>query len=153
MLRLVQRAPGVRGEEDVGVTSQLCLVDLGGSEQLKKSEATGERQSEAVMINLGLLALKECIGGLTEQRGYVPYQNSKLTMLLSGALGGDCKTAMVVTGSLDPIHAAETIQALRFGEKCASVETSAKGGDSAIATLLAAIDAEVAECENRSFTD
>ena len=41
---------------------------------------------------LMIIALQECIGALTEKRPYVPYQNSKLTMLLSGALGGDSKT-------------------------------------------------------------
>ena len=149
MLRLTQRAPFKRGSEDAGVTSQLCLADLGGSEQLKKSKATGDRQTEAVQINMGLLALKECIGALNSKRPYVPYQNSKLTMLLSGALGGDCKTAVIVTASLESAQASETMQALRFGEKCSAVETTARSGDSALATLLAAIDLEVAQCERR----
>ena len=47
-----------------------------------------DRLREAVYINQGLLALKECIRALNEGADYVPYQNSKLTMLLSSALGG-----------------------------------------------------------------
>ena len=35
----------------------------------------------------------------------------------------------------------------RFGEKCSGVQNTAKAEGSAIATLLAAIDAEVLECE------
>lgn len=50
------------------LTSTLCLADLGGSEQLKRSGATGERLREAVNINLGLLALKSCVTALTEGR-------------------------------------------------------------------------------------
>ena len=50
---------GGHGDE-VTVRSQLCLADLGGSEQIKKSGATGETQREATEINLGLLALKQC---------------------------------------------------------------------------------------------
>ena len=56
-----------------------------------------QRLAEAVNINTGLLALKRCIDALHEgQRAkregksppHVPYQDSKLTMLLSSALGG-----------------------------------------------------------------
>lgn len=47
------------------VRSTLCLADLGGSEQLKRSKAQGERLREAVQINLGLLALKNCVAALT----------------------------------------------------------------------------------------
>jgi kinesin family protein 5 len=41
----------------VVVKSQLSLADLGGSEQLKRSKAEGERLREEVNINLGLLIL------------------------------------------------------------------------------------------------
>ena len=53
---------------------QLVLADLGGSEQIKKSKASGERLQEAVNINLGLLALKNVIVALHQRRPYVPYQ-------------------------------------------------------------------------------
>lgn len=44
---------------------------------------------EAVNINLGLLALKKCIESLNNRSSYTPYQDSKLTMLLSQGLGGE----------------------------------------------------------------
>lgn len=47
------------------------------------------------------------------QRCYVPYQDSKLTMLLSQGLGGNCKTSVVICAALDPTHAAETMSTLR----------------------------------------
>ncbi len=70
------------------------------------------RQREAIYINAGLFALKRCIDALnksaeqkkldeanesTNPLTYVPYQDSKLTMLLSGALGGDSRTCVLVT--------------------------------------------------------
>lgn len=167
LLTLSQTLPATGGPE-VKVTSQMVLADLGGCEQLKKSGAVGERKKEAVQINVGLLALKECITALNERRGYVPYQNSKLTMLLSEALGGDSKTAVIVTGSMEAKHSGETMQALRFGEKCASVKNTAQvtttptpptpptppipptltqGGISGVAALIAALDKEIAQCE------
>ena len=41
---------------------------------------------------------------------YIPYQDSKLTMLLSPGLGGDSKTSVVVCGSMDLENAKETVQ-------------------------------------------
>lgn len=51
--------------------SKLYLADLGGSEQLKKSKAIGERFDEAVHINMGLLALKNCIDALNSGSSHV----------------------------------------------------------------------------------
>ena len=66
----------------MSASSTLCLADLGGSEQIKKSGVKGEQLQEAVKINAGLLALKQCISRLNEQAGYVPYQDSRLTQML-----------------------------------------------------------------------
>ena len=102
---------------------------------------------EAVHINLGLLALKRCIEALNEESRYVPYQDSKLTMLLSTGLGGDCKTSVIICSSLDPQHAVETMSTLRFGERCALVENEARNGASILAGVLAALDSEIASLE------
>jgi kinesin family protein 5 len=107
----------------------------------------GERMREAVHINLGLLALKKCIEALNNGSNYVPFQDSKLTMLLSTGLGGDCKTSIVICGSLEPRHAAETLAALRFGERCALVETEAKNRANLLAGVLAKIEAEIVNLE------
>ncbi len=56
---------------------------------------------EAVNINLGLLSLRTCITALVEGDSHVPYGNSKLTQLLSGALGGNCRSLVLVTGSME----------------------------------------------------
>ncbi|UPR01526.1 kinesin [Chloropicon primus] len=97
--------------------------------------------TEALYINAGLYALKACIEALHEKQKqdrmasedpsfkrrhiYVPYQDSKLTMLLSSSLGGSARTVMIVTASKDPSNATETFQSLRFGEQCSSVENTA----------------------------
>ncbi|XP_024543463.1 kinesin-like protein KIN-4C [Selaginella moellendorffii] len=60
------------------------LVDLAGSERVKKTRADGDRFSEGVHINRGLLALGNVISalGADKKRGHVPYRDSKLTRLL-----------------------------------------------------------------------
>ena len=103
--------------------SQLFLADLGGSEQLKRSEADagakvaagikdGEATAkwaeyyeqrralrEAQNINLGLFALKRCVDALRAKKAFVPYQDSKLTLLLQAGLGGAAKTAVIVAAA------------------------------------------------------
>lgn len=146
-------------------TSKLFLADLGGSEQVKKSKVDagaarqggqeefslgfqmGERMKEAVNINLGLLALKKVIKALNEKSVYVPYQDSKLTMLLSAGLGGDCKTSVIINSSMDPAHASETVMTLRFGENCALIENEAKNNANMLAGVLAKLEEEIKETE------
>jgi len=84
----------------VTITSKLFLADLGGSEQVSKSKVEagalrvagedaqfslgfelGDRMRETVNINLGLLALKKCIEALNNRAAYVPFKDSKLTMV------------------------------------------------------------------------
>ena len=146
--------------------SKLFLADLGGSEQVKKSKVDtgvslkkgedsefstgfhmGERMKEAVNINLGLLALKKVIKALNEKSCHVPYQDSKLTMLLSQGLGGDCKTSVIVCSAMDPRHANETVQTLRFGENCASLENEVGDNADMLASVLAGLDEEIQQCE------
>lgn len=55
----------------------------------------------------------------------MPYRNSKLTLLLSDALGakGSCaKTIMIVQVSPSSFSSSESIRTLRFGERCQSVK-------------------------------
>lgn len=107
----------------------------------------GERMREAVYINLGLLALKKCIESLNLKSQYVPFQDSKLTMLLSAGLGGDSKTTIVICGSTENTNAGETMAALRFGEKCALIENEARNQASIIAGLLQNLDREISALE------
>jgi len=121
-----------------------------GSEE-DNSFSTGfrmaDRMREAVNINLGLLSLKQCIEALNSKALYVPYQNSKLTMLLSAGLGGDSRTSVVVCGSMEPKHSSETMAAMRFGEKCALVETEARNKASLMAAVLAKLEKDIETLE------
>lgn len=146
-------------------SSKLFLADLGGSEQVKKSNVNagghrigaeasfstgfemGENMREAVYINLGLLALKKCIEAIQTGQLYVPYQDSKLTMLLSSGLGGDSKTSVVVCASMETEHMAETMASMRFGERCALIETEARNNASMLADVLADLDCKIAALE------
>ena len=153
-----------------------------------REQSRSRRARHTLQINLGLLALKNCINALHNNLAHTPYQDSKLTMLLqgplprllddrpsrylrscathsaratapsgvpilranhcarnspiclvmrvkrkqarlrrgvAGALGGNCKTLVVVTASPAAADTTETLQSLRFGEQCAKVRASA----------------------------
>lgn len=135
---------------DLSVSSQLHLVDLAGSERVKKSRAQGGRLVEAVGINSSLMVLGMCIAARVEERSHVPYYESRLTLLLRSALGGNSRTAVVICCHKEDTHADETLQALSFGERCAMVSTSAQAAmASSTSEAIAAIDTALAECSRR----
>jgi hypothetical protein len=168
--RLDSSAPALSssaGVQSTTRTSRLFLADLGGSEQVKKSkvEAGGLRvgiddqfslgfemaqhMREAVYINLGLLALKKVIEALNNKFIHVPYHDSKLTMLLSAGLGGNCKTSVIVCANMDPEHATETVASLRFGERCSLIETEARNNANLLAAVLRDLDRRISELEQK----
>ena len=103
--------------------SILYLVDLAGSERVSKSKAAGSRLDEAKNINLGLLALGNCIQALSDKKAkYVPFRDSKLTRLLEDSLGGNSKTSLVVTIGPSLGHYQESISSLLFGTRAMKVE-------------------------------
>jgi hypothetical protein len=114
--------------------------------------STGFQQSdrlrEAVYINLGLLALKQCVKSLNNaESNYVPYSDSKLTLLLSSGLGGDSKSSVIVCAAQESKHSAETTSALLFGQACRKITKTARTGANMLAELIAKIDFQIKETE------
>ena len=106
---------------------RLFLVDLAGSEKVSKTGASGLRLEEAKNINSSLTALGMVITALTsDATTHVPYRNSKLTRLLTEALGGNSKTTLVVCCAPETAHLSETVSTLRFGERAKRIQNRAK---------------------------
>ncbi|KAJ4842515.1 hypothetical protein Tsubulata_042433 [Turnera subulata] len=61
----------LKGKTEV---SKLWMVDLGGSERLLKTGATGQTLDEGKAINLSLSALGDVIAALRRKRVHVPYR-------------------------------------------------------------------------------
>merc|ERR1719169_396793 len=101
--------------------AKLNLVDLAGSEKVWKSSSSGVTLEEAKKINLSLSALGNVINALASRRGHVPYRNSKLTRILQETLGGNFKTALVVTCSPLRMHLDETLSSLHFATRAKAV--------------------------------
>lgn len=103
----------------------LSVIDLAGSERASATKNRGERLFEGANINKSLLALGSCINALCDprRRNHVPYRNSKLTRLLKFALGGNCKTVMIVCVSPSSQHFDETQNTLRYANRAKNIQT------------------------------
>jgi hypothetical protein len=121
MVEVVQKLPN-----DTEKRGVLNLVDLAGSEKIGWSGVTGNKLEETKKINLSLSALGNVIHALALHADHIPYRNSKLTRLLQGSLGGNYKTYLVVTCSLNMRHLEETISTLKFGQRAGIIKNKVK---------------------------
>jgi len=107
--------------DDTKKRGKLNLVDLAGSEKVWKSSSSGVTLEEAKNINRSLSALGNVINALAERRPHVPYRDSKLTRILQETLGGNCKTALIVTCSQQRRHLDESLSSLNFATRAKSI--------------------------------
>lgn len=81
--------------------SYIMMVDLAGSERACRSQFNHEKNMrENADINLGILALKECIRGVRKKK--VPYRNSKITKILKETFSAKVNTYILAT--ISPLH-------------------------------------------------
>ncbi|XP_022096862.1 kinesin-like protein KIF28P [Acanthaster planci] len=134
-----------KGKNDAGQnmtkTSIINLVDLAGSERVDSTGATGDRLKEGAAINLSLSSLGNVIKALADQGSgkkstRVPYRDSKLTMLLKNALGGNSKTIMIAALSPADINYDETLSTLRYADRAKSIKTKAVVNESPTEKLI-----------------
>ncbi|CAH2018487.1 unnamed protein product [Acanthoscelides obtectus] len=69
--------------------SYLNSMDLAGSERVSLTKAAGEHLKEGANINKSLSVLGNVIRQLSEGKEFISYRDSKLTRLLSQALGSN----------------------------------------------------------------
>ncbi|CAL9037593.1 unnamed protein product [Musa banksii] len=107
------------------LVSKIWLVDLGGSERLLKTGATGQTLDEGRAINLSLSALADVIAALRRRRDHIPYRHLlALTQLLSDSLGDGSKVLMIVHVSPGEDDAGETVCSLSFATRVRAVEAN-----------------------------
>ncbi|XP_037405220.1 kinesin-like protein KIN-14B [Triticum dicoccoides] len=101
--------------------NKIWMIDLGGSERLVKTKATGKRLKEGKAINLSLSALGDVIDALQTKKPHVPYRNSKLTQVLRDSLGCESKTLMLVHIRPNENDLCETVCTLGFATRVRSI--------------------------------
>ena len=105
--------------------SMLRLIDLAGSERLKKTKAEGTRKEEGVQINLGLLSLGNVISALSDGAGHISYRDSKLTRILKDSLGGNSHTLMIACVSPADTNYEESLNTLRYADRARKIKNKA----------------------------
>lgn len=102
--------------------SKLVMIDLAGSEKVKKSGAEGLTLTQVKHINKSLLMLGNVIHAITEKESHIPYRDSKLTRLLQDSIGGNAKTCLLITCSPSWFNLTETVSTLNFGARAKRIE-------------------------------
>ena len=87
-----------------------------------------------------LQVLGKVIAALVKGQNHVPYFESKLTTLLKAAFGGNSMTTVVINCRLDGDSGDETLQSMRFGERCGMVSNSMRAAASSFTTALSTLD-------------
>ena len=106
---------------------RLFLVDLAGSERTKRSGVVGQTFDEACSINQSLTTLGRCSEVLaSNKKEKPPFRESKLTRLLSNAIGGAAKTTLIVCVAPTMTDQFETVNSLDFGQQAMNVVVRAK---------------------------
>jgi kinesin family protein 2/24 len=104
-------------------TQKLLLVNLAGSESGNDTKSHNtQHQTESAEINTSLLALKECVQALDNNKSgsnkHVPYHASKLTLILKDYFTSAlAKTTTIATVLLGASSADHTLNTLRYADR------------------------------------
>jgi kinesin family protein 6/9 len=133
---IVLESQGIKADQTIFTSSKINLVDLAGSERMYKMANSKGMIKEAKSINLSLHFLEQVIISLRDQtlqtqlkdktgrptRSFIPYRNSVLTNMLRDSLGGNCKSAFLLTINPDLSFFEESVATCRFGQRCGEVK-------------------------------
>lgn len=108
-------------------SGRLVLVDLAGSENIQKSGADegGSLLAEAKAINKSLSALADVVEALAKRQSFVPYRNSRLTLLLQDTLAVS-KVCLLVHASPLLADVGNTGHSLQFAGRIRAVDFGAQ---------------------------
>lgn len=144
---------------DIVSRSELSLVDLAGSEKIGQlsHDPSDKLFKESIEINTSLLALGKVITALATGRDgkllknrrqpnrHVPYRDSKLTMLLKHALGGNSITMMIACISPSDKYVDESMSTLLYAGRARNIENVPQINEDPTTALIKRLRAEVAQ--------
>ncbi|KAI9263775.1 P-loop containing nucleoside triphosphate hydrolase protein [Sporodiniella umbellata] len=100
------------------VHGKLSFIDLAGSERgADRGDANNKTRLEGAEINKSLLALKECIRALDQDKKHAPFRGSKLTQVLRDCFVGNARTCMIATISPNSPNSDHTLNTLRYADR------------------------------------
>ncbi|XP_049630716.1 kinesin-like protein KIF2C isoform X2 [Suncus etruscus] len=117
------------------VYGKFSLVDLAGNERgADTSSADRQTRMESAEINKSLLALKECIRALGQNKAHTPFRESKLTQVLRDSfIGENSRTCMIAMISPGISSCEYTLNTLRYADRVKELSPhTGSGGEQAI---------------------
>lgn len=108
---------------------KMTFIDLAGSERgADTSNSDAKTRLDGAEINKSLLALKECIRALDQDKKHTPFRGSKLTLVLKDSFVGNCKTVMI--GNVSPCLSSceHTLNTLRYADRVKELKKDGSGG-------------------------
>ncbi|KAJ6427400.1 hypothetical protein OIU84_022905 [Salix udensis] len=110
------------------LVGKLSFIDLAGSERgADTTDNDKQTRMEGAEINKSLLALKECIRALDNDKSHIPFRGSKLTEVLRDSFVGNSRTVMVSCISPSSGSCEHTLNTLRYADR---VKSLSKGNTS-----------------------
>ncbi|CCW71275.1 unnamed protein product [Phytomonas sp. Hart1] len=124
ILELKPRVHDISGPKYSG--GKFTFIDLAGSERGADTiDCARQIRMEGAEINKSLLALKECIRFLDQNKKHVPFRGSKLTEVLRDSFVGNCRTVMIGTVSPANNNCEHTLNTLRYADRVKELKRSA----------------------------
>lgn len=97
---------------------KISFIDLAGSERAADVTDTNKQtRIDGAEINKSLLALKECIRALDQDKKHTPFRGSKLTLVLRDSFVGNCKTLMIANISPALGCSEHSLNTLRYADR------------------------------------
>ena len=105
--------------------SKISFIDLAGSERAVDTIDTNKQTKiDGAEINKSLLALKECIRALDQEKRHKPFRGSKLTLVLRESFIGNCLTLMIANISPCLSCSDHTLNTLRYADRVKELRKS-----------------------------
>nr|CAB3259104.1 kinesin-like protein KIF2A [Phallusia mammillata] len=115
VFQLILRRSGPRQQ----LHGKFSLIDLAGNERgADTTSADRQTRVEGAEINKSLLALKECIRAMSQNKQHLPFRASKLTQVLRDSFIGErSRTCMIATISPGITSCEHTLNTLRYADR------------------------------------
>lgn len=108
------------------VRSRISLIDLAGSERVKKSGVSGQAMVEAQAINKSLSTLGTVINAMYTKNPHIPFRESKLTRLLKPCFVQTTSRLLLIGQASPPSSSAsESLGTLRFCDRVKGLQAPA----------------------------
>jgi kinesin family protein 2/24 len=103
---------------------KISFIDLADSERaIDTIDTNKQTKFDGAEINKSLLALKECIRALDQEKKHTPFRGSKLTLVLRDSFIGSCKTLMIGNISPSSSSSEHTLNTLRYADRVKELRT------------------------------